>query len=84
MDMPPHPYSGRGAVTRALAVSKRQAQTLLRAAEAEKAIIEVEIKDGSPVFRLIPASRAQEQRPIDRPAHRGFLAEDGEEEFNAD
>lgn len=52
----------RREVTKALAVSKRQAQTLLRAAEAEKAIIEVKV--GDTVFRLIPASLAQSEKPI--------------------
>lgn len=50
-------------MTRALAISKRQAQTLLRAAEAERGIVEVKI--GAAVFRLIPASLAQVERPID-------------------
>lgn len=49
-------------MTRALTISKRQAQTLLRAAEAEKAIIEVKV--GDTVFRLIPASLAQPEKPI--------------------
>jgi hypothetical protein len=50
-------------VTRALALSQRQARTLLRAAEAERGIIEVKI--GDKVFRLIPATLAQPERPID-------------------
>ena len=50
-------------MTRALAVSKRQAQTLLKAAEAEKAIIEVKV--GETVFRLIPASLAQVDSKVD-------------------
>lgn len=50
-------------MNRALAISKRQAQTLLRAAEAERGIVEVKI--GSTVFRLIPACHAQENLPID-------------------
>ena len=50
-------------MTRALALSQRQAQTLLRAAEAERGIVEVKI--GSAVFRLIPASLAQAQKPVD-------------------
>lgn len=52
-------------MTRALAISQRQAQTLLRAAEAEKAIVEVKV--GETTFRLIPASLAQASRPIDDP-----------------
>lgn len=69
-------------MTRALDLTQRQVQTLLRAAEAEKAIIEV--NTGGKVFRLIPASRAQPERPIDGGAGRqGFLAEDGEENFDA-
>jgi hypothetical protein len=52
-------------VTRNLAISKRQAQTLLRAAEAEKAIVEVKV--GDTTFRLIPASLAQADRIMDDP-----------------
>jgi hypothetical protein len=44
-------------------VTKRQAQTLLRAAEAEKAIVEVKV--GDTVFRLIPASLAQGKTEVD-------------------
>jgi hypothetical protein len=51
-------------MARALPITQRQAQTLLRAAEAEKAIIEVKI--GDKVIRLIPATLAQEERPIAR------------------
>lgn len=50
-------------MTRALAISKRQAQTLLKAAEAERGIVEVKIGDA--VFRLIPECHAQKERPID-------------------
>lgn len=50
-------------MSRALAISKRQAQTLLRAAEAERGIVEVKI--GDTVFRLIPECHAQENREID-------------------
>ena len=50
-------------MTRALAISQRQAQTLLRAAEAERGIVEVKI--GSTVFRLIPECHAQNDKPID-------------------
>ena len=52
-------------MTRALAISKRQAQTLLRAAEAEKAIVEVKVNGAT--FRLIPASLAQAEKPMDKP-----------------
>jgi hypothetical protein len=52
-------------MSRALPITQRQAQTLLRAAEAEKGIVEVKI--GNAVFRLIPASLAQTERPIDDP-----------------
>jgi hypothetical protein len=50
-------------MTRALALSQRQARTLLRAAEAERGIVEVKI--GDTVFRLIPAVLAQAPKPID-------------------
>jgi hypothetical protein len=50
-------------MSRALALSQRQAQTLLRAAEAEHGIVEVKI--GSTVFRLIPASLARAPKPVD-------------------
>lgn len=50
-------------MTRALALSQRQARTLLRAAEAERGIIEVKI--GDTVIRLIPESLAQAKAPID-------------------
>lgn len=50
-------------MSRALAISQRQAQTLLRAAEAERAIIEVKV--GEVVYRLIPAIHAQAMKPID-------------------
>lgn len=50
-------------MTRALALSQRQAQTLLRAAEAERGIVEVKI--GDTVIRLIPESLAQPEKPID-------------------
>lgn len=49
-------------MTRALPVTQRQAQALLRAAEAEKAIVEVKV--GETVFRLIPAVLAQGEQPI--------------------
>ena len=51
-------------MTRSLAISQRQAQTLLRAAEAEGGIIEV--KFGTTVIRLIPKSQVvQEAAPVD-------------------
>jgi hypothetical protein len=43
-------------MTRSLAISQRQAQSLIRAAEAEHAIVEVKV--GDTIFRLIPKSRA--------------------------
>lgn len=49
-------------MSRALAISQRQAQTLLRAAEAERAIIEVKV--GDTVFRLIPECHAQAEKPV--------------------
>ena len=49
-------------MARALPITQRQAQTLLRAAEAERGIIEVKI--GDKVIRLIPATLAQDERPI--------------------
>lgn len=50
-------------MTRHLAITQRQARTLLRAAEAEHGIVEVKI--GDVVFRLIPESLAQPPKPID-------------------
>jgi len=50
-------------MSRALALSQRQARTLLRAAEAERGIIEVKI--GDKVFRLIPAVIAQAEKRVD-------------------
>lgn len=49
-------------MSRALPITQRQAQVLLRAAEHEKGIIEVKV--GATVFRLIPASLAQERQSI--------------------
>lgn len=43
-------------MTRSLAISQRQTQSLLRAAEAERAIIEVQM--GATVIRLIPKCHA--------------------------
>ncbi|PBB39950.1 hypothetical protein CK222_30790 [Mesorhizobium sp. WSM3866] len=45
-------------MTRSLAISQRQAQTLIRAADAEQAIVEVKV--GEAIFRLIPKSRAED------------------------
>lgn len=50
-------------MTRALALSQRQARTLFRAAEAERGIVEVKI--GDTVFRLIPATIAQAEKRVD-------------------
>jgi hypothetical protein len=47
-------------MSRALPITQRQAQVLLRAAEAEKGIVEVKV-DGK-VIRLIPATLAQDER----------------------
>ncbi len=52
-------------MTQALPVTQRQAQALLRAAEAEHGIIEVKV--GDTVFRLIPASLAQDRKGVDQP-----------------
>lgn len=57
-------------MTRALQMSQRQARTLLRAAEAEHGIIEVKV--GSTVFRLIPASLAQVEKRVDEKP-KGYL-----------
>lgn len=51
-------------MSRALPITQRQAQVLLRAAEAEKGIVEVKV--GETVIRLIPACRAQAERPISK------------------
>lgn len=50
-------------MTRALPVTQKQAQALLRAAKAEDAIIEVKVGDA--VFRLIPGTLALENKPVD-------------------
>ncbi|AZO48091.1 MAG: hypothetical protein EOQ44_25080 [Mesorhizobium sp.] len=47
-------------MTRSLAISQRQVQSLIRAAEAEKAIVEVKV--GNAIYRLIPKSRADESK----------------------
>lgn len=54
-------------MTKALSVSQRQAQALLRAADAEHAIIEVKLGDA--VLRLIPASLAQDRKTVDQPVN---------------
>lgn len=46
-------------MSRSLIISQRQAQTLIRAADAEKAIVEVKL--GDLVYRLIPKSRADQE-----------------------
>jgi hypothetical protein len=50
-------------MTRALSITKRQAKTLLKAAEEEHAIVEVETKIG--IVRLIPASLARKDEMLD-------------------
>lgn len=50
-------------MTRALSITKRQAKTLLKAAEEEHAIVEVETKIG--IVRLIPASLARKDKMLD-------------------
>lgn len=50
-------------MTKPLILTQREAQTLLRAAEAEHAIVEVKI--GERVIRLIPGSLAHEKLPVD-------------------
>lgn len=50
-------------MSRALPVTQRQAKALLRAAESEKAIVEVKVGDA--VFRLIPACLAQRESQVD-------------------
>lgn len=51
-------------MSRALALTERQARTLLRAADKERGIVEVKI--GDTIVRLIPANQAQESEKIDR------------------
>jgi DNA-binding transcriptional regulator LsrR (DeoR family) len=58
-------------MTRALALSQREAQKLLRAAAAERGIVEVKI--GDRVFRLIPECYAQKDQPIDAGNDEGDL-----------
>lgn len=51
-------------MSRALPITQREAQALLRAAEAEKGIVEVKI--GDKVVRLIPASLAHFDKSMDK------------------
>jgi len=57
-------------VTRQLAITKRQAKTLLKAANEEGGIIEVKTEIG--VVRLIPAVLAQMEKPVDEEP-KGYL-----------
>lgn len=50
-------------MSRALPLTERQARTLLRAAEKEHGVVEVKI--GETVIRLVPASLAQDIKPVD-------------------
>lgn len=50
-------------MSRALAMTKRQAQALLKAAKEEHAMIEVQTSFG--VVRLFPNGLPQEDRPVD-------------------
>lgn len=50
-------------MTRTLPLTERQARTLLRAADKEHGIVEVKI--GETVIRLVPASLAQDVKPVD-------------------
>ena len=52
-------------MSKPLPITQRQAQSHLRAAEAEKGIVEVKV--GDTVVRLIPASLAQLERRVDAP-----------------
>lgn len=52
-------------MSKPLPITQRQAQSLLRAAEAEKGIVEVKV--GETVVRLIPASLAQGRQRVDEP-----------------
>jgi hypothetical protein len=57
-------------VSKPLAITERQARTLLRAADKERGIVEVKI--GDTVVRLIPESQAQETYKVDRKG-KGYL-----------
>lgn len=50
-------------MSRALAITEREARTLLRAAEKERAVVEVKV--GDKIFRLIPECLAQEKKRVD-------------------
>jgi hypothetical protein len=50
-------------VSKPLAITERQARTLLRAADKERGIVEVKI--GDTVVRLIPEALAQDDRRVD-------------------
>lgn len=69
-------------MSRSLPIPMREAKSYLRAAEAEGGIIKVKV--GNREVTFIPAVHAQEEGRIDGPKHRGFLAPDGEEDFDAD
>lgn len=49
-------------MSRALPITQHQARVLLRAAEAEKGIVEVKV--GETVIRLIPATLAQAEKEV--------------------
>lgn len=57
-------------MTRALALTERQARALYRAADKEGGIAEVKI--GNTVVRLIPASLAQDNAKVDG-KEKGYL-----------
>ncbi len=57
-------------MTRALAITEREARTLLRAAEKERAVVEVKV--GDKVFRLIPECLANKDGKIDD-GQKGYL-----------
>lgn len=57
-------------MTRPLAITEKQARTLIRAAEKEKAVIEVKV--GDTVIRLIPAVHTQANAKVDA-APKGHL-----------
>lgn len=52
-------------MTRALALTEKQARTLIRAADKERAVVEVKV--GDVVFRLIPEVHAQNIVRVDEP-----------------
>lgn len=59
-------------MTRHLAITKRQAKTLLKAANEEGGIVEIKTEIG--VVRLIPAAlaKADDDRPVDKKVE-GYL-----------